>query len=207
MNCLRSKIYRLICCLCAILFIISCEFTNQQIRETKIDKVGIYYNRRSGRYNNGLQYVILTKDSLYANVLHTRDSVCLNINRWHQPYHNKFVLLDNFVPIGIQWKDMVCFLDRDSNGNVYGKDSVYVYQHGIIYESYCGENYLFYDPDQDLYTFYKTSFKNLQKKGVVPSRCKSMEDVEKYLCLSDSCVFEGIRKMSKSELMTILWGE
>lgn len=206
MNYSISNTLKCVSCICVILLAVSCDFTNQQIKETKIDKVGIYYNRRSGRYNNGLQYVFLTKDSIYANVLHVKDSIWLNINRWHQPYHNKFVLLDNFVPIGIQWKDMVCFLDRDSNGNVYGKDSVYVYQHGIIYESYCGENYLFYDPD-DRYTFYKLSFKELREEGIVPSKCKSMEDVEKYLCLSDSCVFEGIRKMSKSELMTLLWGE
>lgn len=192
--------------ICIALLVVSCNYKDRQRNEIRINKIGIYYNMWSDNYGYGLQYVILTKDSIYANVLQTRDSAWLNINRWHQPYHNKFVLLDNFVPIGIQWWDMVCFLDRDSNGYVYGKDSVYVYQHGIIYESYCGEDYLFYDPDGN-YTFYKPSFENLQKKGIVPSKCKSMEDVEKYLCLSDSCVFEGIRKMSRSELRTLLWGE
>ena len=192
--------------ICIALLVVSCNYKDRQRNEIRINKIGIYYNMWSDNYGYGLQYVILTKDSIYANVLQTRDSAWLNINRWHQPYHNKFVLLDNFVPIGIQWWDMVCFLDRDSNGYVYGKDSVYVYQHGIIYESYCGEDYLFYDPDGN-YTFYKPSFKELREEGIVPSKCNSMEDVEKYLCLSDSCVFEGIRKMSKSELMTLLWGE
>ena len=150
----------------------------------------------------------MTKDSLYANVLQTRDSALVNINRWCQPY--AYVRLRNFVPIGIQWKDMVCYLDRDSNGYVYGNDSIYIYEHGIDYMTELEPNHyynLFYDPDQYFYTFYKLSFKELREEGIVPSRCKSMEDVEKYLCISDSCVFEGIRKMSKSELMTLLWGE
>lgn len=90
-------------------------------------------------------------------------------------------------------------------------DSIYIYEHGMDYYRTClkkkKDYYLFYDPDQDMYTFYKSSFENLQKEGIVPSKCKAIEDVEKYLCINDSSVFEGIRKMSKSELMTLLWGE
>ena len=210
MNCLKNKRLRLVCCICLAFFIVLCIFRWLHKGKEKPYKPGIYYGWQSTYYGYGLQYVILTKDSLYVNILQTRDSAWLNINRWRQPYNFGTygnVMLDHFVPIGIQWVDMVCYLYRDSIGNIYGKDSTYIYEHGIEYESCSGDYYLFYDPDQDLYTFYKTSFENLQEKGIVPSKCKAIEDVEKYLCINDSSVFEGVRKMSKSELRTLLWGE
>lgn len=208
MNYSISNTLKCVSCICVILLAVSCNYKDRHGNEADINKIGIYYNMWSKDYGYGLQYVIMTKDSLYVNVLQTRDSALVNINRWYQPY--AYVRLRNFVPIGIQWKNMVCYLDRDSNGYVYGNDSIYIYEHGIDYMTELEPNHyynLFYDPDQDLYTFYKTSFENLQKKGIVPSKCKAIEDVEKQLCINDSCVFDGIRKMSKSELMTLLWGE
>ncbi len=207
MNCLKNKRLRLVCCICLVLSVVWCIFRWQPKDNVKPYTGGIYYGWDSFSYGYGLQYVILTKDSIYVNVSQIRDSALVNINRWYQPY--AFVRLRNFVPIGIQWYDMVCFMYRDSIGNVFGKDSVYIYEHGIDYWTDLTakkDYYLFHDPDMR-FTFYKSSFENLQKEGIVPSKCKSIEDVEKQLCISDSSVFEGIRKMSKSELKTLLWGE
>ena len=207
MNYSINNAIKFIGCICMTYLAISCNYLSRQRNETVLSEIGVYYNMWSVDCGYGLQYVILTKDSLYANVLHTRDSALVNINRWHQPHG--YVKLYNFVPIGIQWKDMVCFIYRDSIGNIWGKDSIYIYEHGIDYGTdleWGYERYLFYDPDWTC-TFYKETLETLQEEHIVPLNCKSMEDVEKQLCISDSSVFEGVRKMSKSELRTLLWGE
>ena len=207
MNYSINNAIKFIGCICITYLAVSCNYLSRQRNETVLSEIGVYYNMWSVDCGYGLQYVILTKDSLYANVLHTRDSALVNINRWRQPH--AYVELYNFVPIGIQWENKKYYIHRDSIGNKYAKDSIYIYEHGIDYDTNLRHNhysYLFYDPDWTC-TFYKETLETLQEEHIVPLNCKSMEDVEKQLCISDSSVFEGVRKMSKSELRTLLWGE
>lgn len=206
MNCLINKWLKPICYVCLIFLGVSCDWGRRPQEPTPY-KAGIYYCFYE---IYGQHCVILTKDSIYANVLCTRDSAVININRWHQPHYT--VWLDGFVPIGVQWRDMVCFIDadRDSKGNrtglIYGKDSTYIFEHGIRYETSSSKSYLFYDPDGS-YTFENLSYKMLIEKGIIPRKFKSQKEAEAHLCIGDSSIFEGIRKVSKAELRTLLWGE
>ena len=108
MNCSVNKWLKLICYVYMIVFVASCDFGCRQRNKAKLHMPSIYYNWQALRCGYGLQYVILTNDSLYVNVLQKRDSALVNINRWCQPY--AYVRLRNFVPIGIQWMDMVSYI-------------------------------------------------------------------------------------------------
>lgn len=199
MNYLIDLINKLICLACLVAFVISCSFDRGQCNDYNYDVSGMYYSYYEKTQYDNLHYIFLLKDGLYINVLEYIDSALVNVNKWRKPYPNSsYVKFEGFVPIGYLWKCSIWW-----NKDKY--DSTYIFRNGISSgtESQYG---LFYDPD-GRYTFSKIDIQIMIDKNIIPREYKSIEDVEKHLCINDSSIFEGVRKMSKSELRTLLWGE
>ena len=215
-----------IVCLVLLFSVVSCDFGRKREERAEPHMAGVYcqwnWSYKGNIKIEHTQYVILTRDSLYANVMQIRDDYgvdpsyyavgssanelqiidCVWINRWHQSRIYDKVVFEGFVPIGEQWLYM-----EDSEGRIKGKDKDYIYEHGIecvshILSGY--DDYLFYHPDYSC--FYKYDVETLIEKGIVPSNCESASDVLDRLCLRDSSIFEGVRWMSASELNALLWG-
>lgn len=184
---------------CLIPLLSSCDRERRAYIDRSANISGIYYNCYEKRQFDRLHYIFLTVDSIYINVLHSGDSALVNVNKWHKPYpQSSCVKFERFVPTGYLWECDIWW-----NKDVY--DSIYIYKKGLCHET-DSENGLYYDPD-GRYTFSKIDYQYIIKLGIIPRKFKSLEEAEAHLCIGDSSIFEGIRKVSKAELRTMLWGE